>query len=63
MKMKMKRNDVWKDYTACLYDFSPVYSLCDLWNKEGNYTEKEIMREMISSILCIPASEVVCKIL
>ena len=57
-----EKNDVWKDYKACLYDFSPVYSLCDLWNEEGNYTEKEIMREMISSILCIPASEVVCEI-
>ena len=54
-----KRDDEWRNYKY-LYDFEEMINT--LIVKENRNKERvEILRDMVNSVLCIPASEAVCE--
>ena len=54
-----KRDDEWRNYKY-LYDFEEMINTL-IVKEDRNKENVEILRDMVNSILCIPASEAVCE--
>ena len=54
-----KRDDEWRNYKY-LYDFEEMINTL-IVKEDHNKENVEILRDMVNSILCIPASEAVCE--
>ena len=55
-----KRDEEWRNYNY-LYDFEEMINTL-IVTEDHNKKNVEILRDMVNSILCIPASEAVCEI-
>ena len=58
-KKSGKRDDEWRNYNY-LYDFDEMINTL-IVKENRNKENVEILRDMVNSVLCIPASEAVCE--
>ena len=58
-KKSGKRDEEWRDYKY-LYDFEEMINTL-IVKKNRNKERVAILRDMVNSVLCIPASEAVCE--
>ena len=58
-KKSGKRDDEWRNYKY-LYDFEEMINTL-IVKEDHNKENVEILRDMVNSVLCIPASEAVCE--
>ena len=58
-KKSGKRDDEWRNYNY-LYDFEEMINTL-IVKENRNKENVEILRDMVNSVLCIPASEAVCE--
>ena len=58
-KKTSKRDDEWRNYKY-LYDFEEMINTL-IVKENRNKENVEILRDMVNSVLCIPASEAVCE--
>ena len=58
-KKTSKRDEEWRDYTY-LYDFDEMINTLNV-AEDRNKERVAILRDMVNSVLCIPASEAVCE--